>query len=214
MRDFLYFLARIGIAIPLAILTWIITLFMVDVNFWLAIVYGLLGGLIPFYIIKFFQRRSVLKSYGLRAQEYQYIHQNLKEAQKKISKLQGKMFQIRSISAMRQLNDMIKLSKRIFNIVKKDPKRFYSSERFFFNHLDSAVELTDKYTLLVTQPIKNKEVLSSLEDTRKTLLDLNSSLEEELMNVLTNDIDTLKIELDVAKKSLHREQLERSREGK
>ncbi|TDL34869.1 protein xpaC [Jeotgalibacillus sp. S-D1] len=213
MRNFLYFMARLGVAIPLALLTWIIAVFFVDLNIMLAGLFGLLGGLIPFYIIKWFQKRAMLKDYNLSSQEYQYIQQNLKEGQKKISTLQNRMFQVRSLSAMRQLNDMVKLSKRIFVLVKKDPNRFYVSERFFFYHLDSAVELTDKYTMLVTQPIKNKEILMSLEDTKKTLHDLNSSLEEELMKVLANDINSLQVELDVAKKSLRAERLERSREG-
>lgn len=213
MRNFLYFMARLGIAIPLALLTWIIAVFFVDLNMVLAGLAGIVGGIIPFYIIKWFQQRAILKGYNLSSQEYQYIQQNLKEGQKKISSLQNRMFQVRSLAAMRQLNDLVKLSRRILTIVKKDPNRFYAAERFFFYHLDSAVELTDKYTMLVTQPIKNKEILTSLEDTKKTLHDLNTSLEEELMHVLANDIHSLQIELDVAKKSLRRERLERSREG-
>ncbi|KIL45444.1 5-bromo-4-chloroindolyl phosphate hydrolysis family protein [Jeotgalibacillus soli] len=213
MREFLYFLARLGIAIPIATLTWIITVFIMDLNLFLASIAGILGGVLPFYILKWFQRRSYLKSLGLSVQEFQYIKNNLKESQQKISRLQGRIFQIRSVSAMRQLNDLTKISKRIFHIVKKDPKRFYAAERFFFYHLDSAVELTEKYTFLVAQPIKNKEILESLEDTRKTLLDLSSTIEEELMKVLSTDIDTLKIELDVAKKSLDRRPMERSRKG-
>ncbi|WP_166805750.1 5-bromo-4-chloroindolyl phosphate hydrolysis family protein [Jeotgalibacillus sp. R-1-5s-1] len=202
MKPFLYLAARLGISLPSASLTWLTSLFVFNAEFWEASLLGLGGGIIPFYTMKFFQNRSLLRSYGLTRQEYKYIHENLKEAQKKISRLQGKQFQIRSLSAMRQLNDMIKFSRRIFSIVKKDPKRFYASEQFFFYHLDSAVELTDKYTMLVTQPVKNKEVLSSLEETRKTLHELNSSLEEDLMKVLSNDIDTLRIELDMAKKSI------------
>ncbi|WP_167578531.1 5-bromo-4-chloroindolyl phosphate hydrolysis family protein [Jeotgalibacillus proteolyticus] len=211
MRDFLYFMARIGIAVPLALLAWIIPLSFFNVNGWVALGIGIAGGVIPYYVIKWFQHRSILKSYGLSSQEYEYIQQNLTESQKKISRLQGKIFQVRSLSAMRQLNDLVKLSRRIFTIVKKDPKRFYTAERFFFYHLDSGVELTEKYTMLAAQPIKNKEVLTSLEDTRKTLFELNSSIEEELMNVLSNDIDNLKIELDYAKQSMDREQ--HSRKG-
>ncbi|TFE02968.1 5-bromo-4-chloroindolyl phosphate hydrolysis family protein [Jeotgalibacillus salarius] len=202
MKQILNFLTRLGVSIPIASITWISALFLINVPFWPSVLAGVFGGLVPFYTIKWFQKRSLLKTYGLTKSEYEYIQSNLKEAQKKISRLQGKQFQIRSISAMRQLNDMIKFSRRIFTIVKKDPKRFYISERFFFYHLDTAVELTEKYTLLVTQPVKNKEVLVSLEDTRKTLHELNSSLEEDLMKVLSNDIDTLRIELDMAKKTI------------
>lgn len=202
MKQILNFLTRLGVALPIASITWITAIFLINVPFWPSLAAGIIGGVIPFYSIKWFQKRSLLKSYGLTKREYEYIQSNLKEAQKKISRLQGKQFQIRSISAMRQLNDMIKFSRRIFTIVKKDPKRFYTSERFFFYHLDSAVELTEKYTMLVTQPVKNKEVLVSLEDTRQTLHELNRSLEEDLMKVLSNDLDTLRIELDMAKNTI------------
>ncbi|MDZ5711894.1 5-bromo-4-chloroindolyl phosphate hydrolysis family protein [Jeotgalibacillus haloalkalitolerans] len=202
MKQILNFVTRLGISLPIASITWISAIFLMNVSFWPSLAAALIGGIVPFYTIKWFQKRSLLKSYGLTKREYEYIQSNLKEAQKKISRLQGKQFQIRSISAMRQLNDMIKFSRRIFSIVKKDPKRFYTSERFFFYHLDSAVELTEKYTMLVTQPVKNKEVLVSLEDTRQTLHELNRSLEEDLMKVLSNDLDTLRIELDMAKNTI------------
>ncbi|MFB1080937.1 5-bromo-4-chloroindolyl phosphate hydrolysis family protein [Jeotgalibacillus sp. JSM ZJ347] len=202
MKQVLNFITRLGISLPIGTITWITAIFIMNVSFWPSLLAGVAGGVIPFYTIKWFQKRSLLKSYGLTKREYEYIQSNLKEAQKKISRLQGKQLQIRSISAMRQLNDMIKFSRRIFTIVKKDPKRFYTSERFFFYHLDSAVELTEKYTMLVTQPVKDKEILVSLEDTRQTLHELNRSLEEDLMKVLSNDLDTLRIELDMAKNTL------------
>ncbi|MBM7580197.1 5-bromo-4-chloroindolyl phosphate hydrolysis family protein [Jeotgalibacillus terrae] len=202
MKQILNFLTRLGVSLPIAVITWITALFMMDMSFITSMLTGVVGGILPFYAIKWFQRRSLIKSYGLTKSEFQYIQSNLKEAQQKLSRLQAKQFQIRSISAMRQLNDMIKFSRRIFTIVKKDPKRFYASERFFFYHLDHAVELTEKYTMLVTQPVKNKEVLVSLEDTRQTLHELNRSLEEDLMKVLSNDLDTLRIELDMAKNTI------------
>jgi len=77
-------MARLGIAFPLGMLTWMIALYFVNINFWMAIGIGFLAGVVPFYIIKWFQYRSVLKSHGLSAQEYQYIQTNLKESQKKI----------------------------------------------------------------------------------------------------------------------------------
>jgi len=94
------------------------------------------------------------------------------------------------------------LSKRIFQIVKTNPRKFYQVESFFYAHLDTAVELTSKYTLLVSQPVKALDVQIALQDTRDTLLELNQVMENDLRQVLSSDIEKLKMELDFAKISL------------
>lgn len=38
---------------------------------------------------------------------------------------------------------------------------FYEAEDFFFSHLDSLVELTEKYAFLEKQPVKDKKNLSN-----------------------------------------------------
>ncbi|UZN01054.1 5-bromo-4-chloroindolyl phosphate hydrolysis family protein [Lysinibacillus sp. MHQ-1] len=47
-------------------------------------------------------------------------------------------------------------------MVKTDPRKFYNVEPFFYAHLPSAVELTDKYTMLSRQPVKDKEIQLTL----------------------------------------------------
>lgn len=91
------------------------------------------------------------------------------------------------------------MSRRIINIVNSDPHKFYAVEDFFYAHLPSAVELTDKYTLLTKEQIKGTDIHLALEETRKTLKDLHVTIEEDLKLALQSDIENLKIELDFAK---------------
>lgn len=40
---------------------------------------------------------------------------------------------------------MIKMIRKIYSLTKKEPKRFYQAEQFYYSHLDSATELAEKY---------------------------------------------------------------------
>lgn len=88
------------------------------------------------------------------------------------------------------------LARRILGIVKTNPKKFYHVEKFFYAHLDSAVELTSKYALLVNQPLKDKELRIALQNTRETLGDVNKQLEQDLRSALAPDIHQLQMEID------------------
>ena len=83
-------------------------------------------------------------------------------------------------------------------------------EPFFYAHLPSAVELTDKYTMLSKQPVKDKEIQLTLSKTRETLTDLNDTIQIDLKDALANDIDRLQMEIEFANRSnlRRREQLD------
>jgi 5-bromo-4-chloroindolyl phosphate hydrolysis protein len=87
-------------------------------------------------------------------------------------------------------------------LTKKEPKRFYKAERFYFSHLDSVLELTEKYAFLSSQPKISLELEHSLSETRRTLNELTEKVEQDLYYILSDDIDNLNFEIDVAKNSL------------
>ena len=87
----------------------------------------------------------------------------------------------------------------------KEPKRFYKAEPFYFSHLDSVVELSETYGFLSTQPKKNVELERSLAETRRTVSELNKTLEEDLYKLISDDIDHLNFEIDVAKHTIKKE---------
>ncbi|MBW8348028.1 5-bromo-4-chloroindolyl phosphate hydrolysis family protein [Bacillus sp. IITD106] len=161
-----------------------------------------LAGGLTFLGIKLYSDRKFLKKNKLTRKEYIYIQKNLAEAKKKISRLQKAFFSVRTMGAFKQLYELSKLSKRMYSIIHKDPRRFYQSERFFFYHLDSVVELSEKYAMLAAQPVKNEKMYISLKETQSTLEDLSESIKKDIYHVLSSDIDDLNFELDVAKHSL------------
>lgn len=150
-------------------------------------------------IVNVIQITSQAKKIGITTNEYKLIEQHLKQARAQISALQKGYIRVRSIKSFRMLNDMVKVSRRIINIVQKNPKKFFAVEDFFYSHLPSAVEITDKYSTLVKERVKGIEIELTMEDTRKTLKLLNAAMDQDLKDALRTDIENLKIELDFAK---------------
>ena len=141
------------------------------------------------------------KQLGLTKTEYRQIELQLKKAREQMNRLTQQYTRVRSIKSFKLINETSKVSRRIINIVNNDPHKFYAVEDFFYAHLPSAVELTDKYTLLTREQVKGTDIHLALEETRKTLKDLHVTIEEDLKLALQSDIETLKIELDFAKLS-------------
>lgn len=147
---------------------------------------------------------------GITKEEFKHIETQLSAANKHIQTLSQNYLRVRSVSAFKQLLEMTRISKNIVKIVKTDPRKFYNVEPFFYAHLPSAVELTDKYTMLSKQPVKDKEIQLTLSKTRETLTDLNDTIQIDLKDALANDIDTLQMEIEFANRSnlRRREQLD------
>ncbi|RFU68132.1 protein xpaC [Peribacillus saganii] len=201
MNPFLVFVTRMFFAIPTAAVIWLVSMFAFNQNFLLSTAYSVGGGIFIYWAVSAFLSFRFLKKHGLSRKEYQYIKKNLNEAKQKISRLQKALFSIRQIPSLKKGIELLRVSRRIHSLAKKEPKRFYKAERFFFSHLDSAVELTEKYVFLSAQPKKTYELEQSLSETRRTLEELTNTVEKDLYQVLSDDIDHLNFEIDVAKHS-------------
>ncbi|MER2028328.1 MAG: 5-bromo-4-chloroindolyl phosphate hydrolysis family protein [Solibacillus sp.] len=147
------------------------------------------------------QKTAQSKKVGLSKSEYNLIEAQLKQARSHIQALNQQYVRVRSVRSFKQINEMSKLAKRIINIVQTNPHKFYAVEDFFYAHLPSAVQLSDKYTLLTKEQVPGTEVHLALEDTRRTLKELQITMESDLKSALSSDIENLKIELDFAKLS-------------
>ena len=147
------------------------------------------------------QKSAQSKKIGISKSEYELINSQLKQAKSHVTALNQQYVRVRSIRSFKQINEMSKLAKRIINIVQTNPQKFYAVEDFFFAHLPTAVQLSDKYTLLTKEQVSGNDIQLALEDTRKTLKELHVTMEDDLKNALSSDIENLKIELDFAKMS-------------
>jgi 5-bromo-4-chloroindolyl phosphate hydrolysis protein len=146
-----------------------------------------------------FQQNKRSKQLGISRNQFLHIEDQLQIASKQANALTQKYVQVRSVKAFRPIYDMSKLTKRIVNIVRQDPNKFFMIEEFFYAHLPSAVELSDKYALLTKEQVSGTDIHLALNDTRVILKDLYHTMETDLKIALTSDIESLKLELDYAK---------------
>ncbi|MBV6683396.1 5-bromo-4-chloroindolyl phosphate hydrolysis family protein [Bacillus sp. JRC01] len=202
MNTFLQVLTRSGIGWSAGAAGFFTYLLAFDLGFFISVPAAVGTSFLAFYTTKQIQKQMWLKKNGTTRREYLFITRNLKEAKIKINRLQRQQLKVRSLGAFRQILELNRLSKRIYQLAKREPRRFFKAESFFYYHLDSVVEITEKYTFLASQPGKDKEAFRSLQQTKTTLDELSLSLEQDLRKVLADDMDTLHFELDFAKKRL------------
>lgn len=202
MNQFLAFLIRIFITIPTSVMIWLISYFAFDQTFWISGAIGLGGGIFAFWLVGMFIKSSYLKKHRLSRKEYQYIKRNLDEAKHKISRLHKAVMSIRHFPSLKERMEFVRVTRKIYRLTKNEPKRFYQAEQFYFSHLDSVLELSEKYVFLSAQPKKTYELDQSLTETRRTLSELITLVEEDLYHVIEDDIDHLNFEIDVAKHSI------------
>lgn len=196
MKRIKQFFTRHFISAPIGFGSWLYFTLGTSMGFFTAtgLVIGIYFG--SALTIKQIQLTSNLKELGMSRSEYKHIKSQLTSAKMKIKRLNSLYGQVRSVQAFKQLHEMNSLSRRILGIVRTNPQKFYHVEKFFYAHLDSAVELTSKYALLVNQPLKDQEIRIALQDTRETLGDVNKQLERDLRSALAPDIQQLQLEID------------------
>jgi 5-bromo-4-chloroindolyl phosphate hydrolysis protein len=202
MNPFVSFFLKLLIVTPTAGTVWLVNFVAFDQSFLMSSVNATLSAIITYWLSSIYLKRKFLKLHRLSGKEYAYIRKNLKEAKPKLFRLQKSLLRIRHIPSLKQRIELIRVTKKIYSLTKREPKRFYKAERFYFSHLDSAVELAEKYVFLAAQPKKNLELDHSLNESRRLLDQLSKSIEEDLYQVLSDDIDQLNFEIDVAKFSI------------
>ncbi|WP_226670857.1 5-bromo-4-chloroindolyl phosphate hydrolysis family protein [Metabacillus litoralis] len=204
MKQTINFFIQSSAALFSTVTIWTISIFPLGQPYLLSSTYAIGGGAVVFLSAKALTHHRFLKQNQLTNREYRYIKQNLKEANHKIKRLRKALFTIRNVASIKQNLEIYRVVSKIYSITKKEPKRFYLAEQFYYSTLDSLVELSEKYAFLVSQPKKNNDLAISLNETRRTISDLEQSLEKDLHDVVSKDINQLQFELDVAKLSLNK----------
>ncbi|MGP7819210.1 5-bromo-4-chloroindolyl phosphate hydrolysis family protein [Niallia sp. 01092] len=197
LNPFLLFLVRSGITIPIGMITWLSSIIFFDQTFFPSVVYAMIAGTGAYLLTNGVIQHRFLKKHHLTRKEYKFIYKQLKEAKTKITRLNKAVLSIRHFSSIKQRIDLIRVTRKIYHLTKQTPKRFYRAEKFYYSHLDSVVEISEKYALLSAQPKKSHDLQITLRETRKTLEQLAKSIEDDLHILLTDDIDDLHFELDV-----------------
>jgi 5-bromo-4-chloroindolyl phosphate hydrolysis protein len=202
MNPFVSFIIRTSVAMPTTGFLWLLSYAGFDQTLPISSLIAISGGGIVYWTLGAYLDARFLKKHGLTRKEYKYINKNLADAKRKISRLQKALFTVRHIRSLKQRIELLRITKNIYKLTKSEPKRFYQAEKFYFSHLDSVLELSEKYAFLSSQSKTNRELENSLYDTQQTLKELTRVVEKDLYEVLSNDIEHLNFEIDVAKHSI------------
>jgi 5-bromo-4-chloroindolyl phosphate hydrolysis protein len=165
---------------------------------------ALAGGAGTYYGMKYISTHRYAKDNGLTRQEYKFIDNNLKEAREKIRRLQRALFNVSQLGNARENRELLATVKSIYANTKREPRRFFQAEGFYYKHLDSLVEIAEKYAYLSKQPVKSREMNETMRDSRHAIIVLGQTVKKDLRVMLNDDVDTLHFELDVAKKTIQK----------
>lgn len=202
MNPFVAFSVRMMAALPAAGTAGTISLIGFEQPLIAAAAYSVAGGASAYSIASVTMKSRFLKKNALTRKDYKYIKKQLEEAAPKMARLQRTLLTIRHLPSLKERAELVRVARRIVALTKREPRRFYQAEKFYFSHLDSAVQLSEKYAFLSSQPKRNFELEKSLNETRRTLSDLKRLIEQDLFNMVQDDLDDLNLEIDVARHSI------------
>jgi len=187
------------VALPVAIIAWIVSIFALDIYF----IFDLLISVATFIIFYFPTQRLTSRKYlseiGLTRRDYHFVNGQLNNAQDKIRRIFKTFVNVRSIKDFRQVNEIYRISRAIYFAVKQQPGQFFKVESFFYSHIDNALNLIEAYTRLSKSPKKSKEEKQKLEQTRITLDEVKRTLEADLRRINDEDYSRLDIEMELNK---------------
>lgn len=160
-------------------------------------------------LITFFTSYSLLKKKfipnsnleKIANKEKKYVAQQMKEAKKKVKDINNARFRVRSIFVFQTINNVYKMSNKVIKMIETEPQRFRDASHFIHQHLDSAAIITDKYVKLVSQPVRDHTIKTSIREAEEGLKSLEKAMERELISILNNDITNLDVELKLIKNS-------------
>ncbi|MCT1902179.1 5-bromo-4-chloroindolyl phosphate hydrolysis family protein [Oceanobacillus sojae] len=204
MRAIMQFLMQSFVGAVSLTAIWLVSFFIYGQTVLLTSLFAAIGGVLTYAAAKQIMDYRFVRSQGLTKKEYKFIDTNLKEARGKITRMQKALFKVRSFQHARENLAIVRTAQKIYNNARKEPVRFYQAESFFYNHLDSLVELSERYAYLSSQPSPSIEMQKSLKETRQTLTAFSRTIKKDLQVMLRDDLETLDFELDVAKQTLRR----------
>ncbi|MDJ1111891.1 5-bromo-4-chloroindolyl phosphate hydrolysis family protein [Macrococcus sp. S115] len=186
------------LAIPVAIITGIISMNIFQFEMWLDTLIMFGSYIMTFLPVQQKAAHTYLKEIGLSKNDYKYVRKQLKIAEPKIKHLLVQYKKVRSLSELKNVNEINKLARVIFKNVQKSPSKFFNVDSFFFSHLDNTVNLLNEYLYLSRMPHKTKEDQQLLNHARLTLDELKRTLQADLRALNKESYETMRVEINLA----------------
>ncbi|MGM9985697.1 MAG: 5-bromo-4-chloroindolyl phosphate hydrolysis family protein [Bacillaceae bacterium] len=127
-----------------------------------------------------------------------YLNENVKEAKRDVRKIKSAIYEI---PAKRQqpFVDLYKSVRHMVEIVDKQPQKYTQAKSFFNDLLPNAKTIVERYQYLINQPIQSEEIKETLRNTEKTVIEMKTQVDKELLVLLSDDAMKLDLDLEYIK---------------
>lgn len=195
-------------------------------NLWYFVLFGLLIALAISYFVRLRKKptektpaqvsKDLKKHYleeGLTEEDITFFRTTMAQAKEDILQLEKNIQASPKLKAIDLRNHTLKASKGIFKQLVTYPKKLHLADHFLYTHLPNLVELTGKFLEIQQHPIKDKDTYHALAQTTQIIEQMTQLILKDYQTLAEEDLESLDIELNIAKNNLnlHNEENEKER---
>lgn len=151
------------------------------------------------------EKEAFYQSKGLSKEDIQYFRETMHKAKKQIIQIEKNMNQTGKLKAIEHRNNTAQLSKALFKEIIREPNRLHEVDQFLYVHLPSLADLTTKYVEIDQHQKKSKATYDILGQSAETIDDMCQQIAEDYVNFKSSDIEDLDLEVQLAKRSLKKD---------
>lgn len=154
------------------------------------------------------QKENFYRSKGLSKDEMNLFRNTMHSAREDIYKIEENVQSRNKLKAIVTRNNTINILKDFFKHIVEQPERLHEVNKLLYTYLPNLKELTNQYVEIDGHIAKNKETYQSLENSATTIDEMCKLITKEYLDFMSNDIDNMDIELELANHVLKRDNKE------
>lgn len=149
-------------------------------------------------------KEAFYRQNGLTREETNLFRKTMHTAREQIYMVEENMDSRTKLKAIANRNDTIEILKDFFRHIVEQPQRLHELSGFLYTHLPSLTELTDHYLEIDNHVAKTKKTYLALENSANAIDDMCKLIRDDYLNFMSNDLDNMDVELELAKHVLNR----------
>ena len=158
-------------------------------------------------------KEAFYQSKGMTKDQITYFRNTMDQAKTTIEDIEANLQQRSKLKAIAARNDTVDILKDFFKQIVNQPNRLHEVDKFLYTNLPSLKELTEKYIAIDGHVSKTKDTYTALDNCAKTIDDMSRLIAEDYVRFMSNDIEDMDIELELAKQVLKRDNEGKSNEN-
>lgn len=161
-------------------------------------------------------KRAFYEEQGLDENDIVFFRRQMAKTKEQVIALEKTTRRSTKLKAVMTRYDLFPILKDYFNEITMAPKRLYEVEALLYSYIPSLLEISEKYLDIEKHVSKSKETFQTMTDSIETVEALCASVQRSYREFMSDDIDDITIDLQLAKERLEQDKqlLEMSKEEK